>query len=346
MTFYRAATRQHLLSLRSVILLSFCLALLIALAHPRTIFAQDVETSSDVIRINTDLVTVPVVVINERGRRVPGLAQSDFTVRDEGSPVEVSYFAAGAERVAIAFLLDASGSTRHIISQQRDAALALLSRYGPTSRTAVFHFREQLELVAPFSTDLSKAQAAFDFPALPNRRTAIFDAAFASVRAFNSVDNERAERRIIILISDGLDTVSRTPWPVVVNEAKAQGVSFYVIHFPLYTPRDGRLVARPTAKGFRELARQTGGSFFTAGDAKSSLDPHATYNLESVFKAIAEDIQGQYMIGYYLNSSERGQRDRRIEVRLASSQHTRKLRVRTLRGSYTLRAVGEAHSKR
>ncbi len=93
------------------------------------------------------------------------------------------------------------------------------------------------------------------------------------------------------------------------------------------------------------MARQTGGSFFTVGDAKSSLNPHATYNLESVFKAIAEDIQGQYMIGYYLKLTERDERGRRIEVSLASSQHTRKLRVRTLRDGYTLRVTSEATGK-
>jgi hypothetical protein len=69
-------------------------------------------------------VTVPLFVTDGRGRRVPGLAQSDFELRDDGRRVEPVYFAAGAEHVSMLFLLDASGSTRDIIVEQRETDLA------------------------------------------------------------------------------------------------------------------------------------------------------------------------------------------------------------------------------
>jgi VWFA-related protein len=307
------------------------LVLTTSLSFAPHIFAQDSNVPSDeIIRISTDLVTVPVVVTNGRGERVSGLMKDDFVVRDEGILMDVAHFGAGTDRVALAFLLDASGSTRDIISQQREAALALLSRFGRTSRVAVLHFSSQSELVVPFTDDLSKASSAFRFLPLPGQRTAIFDAALAAARAFKVNTHLPTERRIVILISDGLDTASTVTAADAIREANARDVSFYVIHLPLYTPRGGRLAARPASKGFRELAAQTGGRSFTIGDAQSSLNPHAKYDLDPVFKAVADDLNGQYVIGYYLSSPDHARQSRRPDVALTSPHH-RKLRVRALR---------------
>jgi hypothetical protein len=80
----------------------------------------------------------------------------------------------------------------------------------------------------------------------------------------------------VILISDGLDTRSRTSADSVINAAQEQRVSFYVIHLPLFEPRDGHLAVRPPSKGFRELAEKTGGKYFLVGDVKSALLPRRT----------------------------------------------------------------------
>ncbi|HYE63940.1 MAG TPA: VWA domain-containing protein, partial [Pyrinomonadaceae bacterium] len=214
------------------------------------------------MRIRTDLVTVPVIVTDQRGRRISGLTAADFSVRDDGRAVNVEYFAAGAERVALLFALDASGSTREIIARQRETALALFSRFGMGSRVAVLHFGETAEFSTPFTTNVSQTRPAFSLTALPGRRTAIFDAAATAVRAFDTQGGDRAERCIVILISDGLDTTSTVRAKEVIVEALARVVSIYVIHLPLFTPRDGRLLPRPAAKGFRELAEKTGGHYF------------------------------------------------------------------------------------
>ena len=297
--------------------------------------AQDetVDSSEEVVRVRTDLVTVPVFVTDKDGRRVPGLQKNDFEVLDAGRAVETTYFAAGTERVALLFVLDASGSTRDIITQQRETALAIFSRFGARSRVGVMHFRERPELVLPFTNDIRRAREAFRISAQPDRRTSIFDAALAAVRVFAGGERHAAERRIVILISDGLDTASAARAATVVNEAHAAGVSFYVIHLPLYTPREGRLVERRPSKGFRELAEQTGGRFFTVGDARSALDPRAEYDLAPVFKAIADDLLGQYVIGYYAGDAVRREGFHAVEVRLTPTAR-RKLRVSQLRAGY------------
>ncbi len=301
----------------------------------QTTSAQEVPElpPDEVVRVDTDLVTIPVSVTDERGRRVAGLALRDFEIRDNGQRVEAAYFAVGAERVSLLFLLDASGSTRDIITQQRETALAIFSRFGERSHVAVMQFREGPELTLAFTTDLGRARPAFQIAALPDRRTAIFDAALAAVRAFASAARQPDERRIIILISDGLDTASATRAAAVVNDARTAGVSFYVIHIPLFEPSDGRLVARRPSKGFRDLALKTGGQFFVVGDARSSLDPRAEHDLRPIFQAITDDLAGQYVLGYHASAAAPQAGLHRVEVRLKNPDN-RKLRVRQLRDGY------------
>jgi VWFA-related protein len=294
-----------------------------------------VLADDEIVRVNTDLISVPVVVTDARGKRFPNLTRADFEVRDGGRLVKLDYFSTGAERVAMLFALDTSGSARQHITRQSEAALAMFTRFGGNSRIAVLPFSEQVEFALPFTADLNRAREAFQLSVRRGRHTAIFDAAAVAVRAFNAAGADARERRIVVLFSDGLDTASRTPPASVINDALLRGVSIYVIHIPLFTPRDGRLVARRPAKGFRELAEQTGGHYFQLGDARAALDPRAAYDLAPIFRAITEDLQSQYVLGYYLDAASRARNDHRLQVSLTPAH--RRLRVRLLRASYNLK---------
>ncbi|MGI9108026.1 MAG: VWA domain-containing protein [Pyrinomonadaceae bacterium] len=336
MTFPRkAVSRRHVFTraARTISLLSLLAPFFILLFSPG-ICAQTTLADEEIVRVRTDLITVPVFVTDSRGARVANLSPPDFLLLDGGQPVQVSYFSAGTQRVALLFALDASGSAREHITKQTDAALALFTVFGSNSRIAVLPFTEQAQLALPFTDDIDSARSAFQLSARRNQRTAIFDAASVAVRAFNVAGADARERRIVVLLSDGLDTASRISPDTVINEARLRGVSLYVIHFPLYVPRDGRLSLRRPAKGFREMAVQTGGHYFLLGHARDALNPRVTYDLAPIFRAIAEDLQSQYVLGYYLDEAARRRNDPRIQVRL-TPQHKR-LRVRVLRETYTL----------
>lgn len=311
--------------------------LLLLLATSAVALAQEIESPDDVVRVRTDLVTVPAFVTDARSHRVAGLTLADFAARDNGRAVALSYFAVGTEHVALAFALDASGSIRQVIAQQRSTALSLFSHFGHNSRVAVLHFGEKPTLDVPFTTDAGQAQSAFVTYSPSNQHTAIFDAAAYAVRAFAATGSNPTERRILILISDGLDTASTIHASQVINDALALGVSIYVIHLPLYAPRDGRLAMRPATKGFRELAEKTGGRYFIVGDVKSALDPHAVPDLVPVFQAIEEDLRGQYVLGYYPDDVARAVASHHIEINL-TLQRGRKLHVQQLRQEYDLKS--------
>jgi Ca-activated chloride channel family protein len=317
----------------SLLLLSTSICMT-AFSSPSRVSVQE-TTADDVERVRTDLVTIPAFVTDSKGRRVLGLSAIDFEVRDDGRSVKIDFFATGTDNVALMFALDASGSIRQVIRQQRETALGLFARFGSRSRVAVMRFTENAELVAPFSNAPEQALKAFEGPPLRDRRTAIFDSTLSAIQAFDARRADPTERRIVILISDGLDTVSTARSREVIEQAARKTVSIYVIHIPLFIPRDGRLVQRPAAKGFRDLAEKTGGRYFVAGDAASALNPNSSINLEPILTDIELDLRGQYLLGYYPSQSEPDGRFHKIELRLTDKEK-RKLRVRSLRDGYTL----------
>ena len=81
------------------------------------------------------------------------------------------------------------------------------------------------------------------------------------------------------------------------------------------------------------MAEKTGGQFFVVGDARSSLDPRAEHDLGPIFRAIAEDLQSQYVLGYHAGAAGAEPGTHRVEVRLNATQ-ARRLRVRQLRETY------------
>jgi Ca-activated chloride channel family protein len=313
-----------------------CLITAIGLLLLSTVVTAQEIQPDDVIRVRTDLVAVPLTVTDSRGRRILDLKQQDFVLTDDGRATKIDYFASGAERIALMFLLDNSGSLREQLSRQQDAAIGLFSRFGPGSSVAVIRFGQQARLLAPFTSETESARAAFSVPgnlSALGSRTAIFDAAAAAVRAYAPRGENSPERRIVILMSDGLDTASATTALQVIAAANRTSVSFYVIQLPLFTPSNGRLVPRPAAKGFRDLADRTGGKYFVAGTARSALDPNAPVDLAPVFAAIEEDLRSQYVIGFYPGEGSRDGQTHRAAISVSKN----KMKVHQLRTTYSLK---------
>jgi VWFA-related protein len=283
--------------------------------QPVTALAQDPPEEIDVVSVTTDLLLFPVRIRDKKGQAVAGLTEQDLNLKDQDKVTTGMYFAPGADRVAMLFALDQSGSLQQIISQQRDAALALFSRFSDRSSIALLRFSQNSKLTLPFTKDMESARSAFRFRAGPNTRTAIFDAAADSLEAFEDLPVVRSERRIVVLISDGLDNSSARSADAVITMALEKRVSYYVIHLPLFEPRDGRLEVRRPSKGFRELAEKTGGKYFLVGDRSSALVPKDP-DLAPIFQAIEEDLKSQYLLGFYIAESARDNRRHFFSVTL------------------------------
>ena len=300
MSLLRSLSRVFPFCARGIHLVS-CFTLFFCFSAPfAPAVAQDQPSTDDeVLRVTTDLLLFPARVRDQNGKRPNGLTEKDFSLKDPDAVTSGLYFSAGVDRVAMVFALDQSGSVRDVISKQRDAAIGLYRRFNTLSSIAVLHFSRRPTVAAPFVRGVSSALGAFDVRAHDNQPTAIFDAAAEAVELFKTLPRIRSERRIVILISDGLDNFSRAKPDSVINAARADRVSFYIIHLPLFEPRDGRLAVRRPARGFRDLAEKTGGRYFLANE--SPLAPRTTFDLRPIFEAIEADLRSQYLIGFYLN---------------------------------------------
>jgi VWFA-related protein len=308
-------------SCRMRVFLSACLLslfVIVATTLPALSFAQEPSVDDEVLRVNTDLLLFPIRIRDKRGKTVTSLTEPDLTLKDVDRVTAGLYFSQGIDRVALVFALDQSGSTREIISMQRDAALALFARFNERSKIAVVRFAERPVLAAPFGRDADTARQAFNFSTAKNQHTAIFDAAAAALNAFEDLPPVRSERRIVILISDGLDNASAAKANSVIEAANKRRVSFYVIHLPLFEPRDGRLAVRRPAKGFRELAEKTNGKYFLAGSAAEALSSSRNVDLMPTFKAIEDDLRSQYLLGFYLADVANDGRKHRFSLGLPS----------------------------
>ncbi|HXD29791.1 MAG TPA: VWA domain-containing protein [Pyrinomonadaceae bacterium] len=286
--------------------LAFCAVLVLflssSLANAQT---QEPVNDADIVRVSTELLLFPIRIRDKRGQPVSGLTEKDLSLKDQDHVTSGLYFLPGADHVALLFALDRSGSLRHTISQQREAALALFGRFSDRSTIAIQTFAEKSTVVAPFQKGTEAASAAFRFAPATNQHTAIFDAAADALKTFDSLPPNRAERRIVILISDGLDNASSVKANDVIDAALVKRVSFYIIHLPLFAPIDGHLAVRPPTKGFRELGDKTGGKYFLVGDVKTALLPDQPNDLTPVFQAIEDDLRSQYLLGFYINESSR-----------------------------------------
>jgi Ca-activated chloride channel family protein len=308
-----------------------------SLCAPVRCHAQD---SEEVVRVRTDLITIPVRIRilrgqDSRGSLIPALAKSDFQLFIDGRPHQIDLFAAGARSLEAVFLLDSSGSTREIVSGQREAAAEILGHFSGGSRVAVMAFDETARVIAPFMPPADLAQATFSFPVETNHHTAIFDSAVAAINLFARTEAPPSTRRVVIVISDGLDSSSRTDWRTVLAGAELRNVAIYCLQIALFVPGNGRLEVRKASKGFREMAERSGGKFYLAGSRENALSPGSKIDIGPLLSDIETDLRNQFVLGFYPSEELRDGEKHSVTVKLSGS-FSNNLRSSIVRDSFTL----------
>jgi Ca-activated chloride channel family protein len=300
-------------------------------------FAQKKSPDDDTIKLESQVITVPVMVLDKKKDFITDLKRSDFTIYEDGKPQEIAFFSTELQELitrplAVMFLLDASGSTAQTIRQQRAATRAFLDQMSDQQLVSITRFNEKPEIAVDFTTDKKVIAEAVADQEVIGGETAIFDALDFGVDQLSGLEGKDALRRkIIILITDGLDSASRKKYNDVCRKAQEADIAFYVIYLPLYSPgNSGHLEPRPTSNGFTSLAQLTGGQFFTAGDVKTALSVSETIDLAPIFKKIAGELRSQYYIGYYPPNPKDG-KYHRITLKLERKD----ARPRLLRPGYT-----------
>lgn len=276
--------------------------------------SQAINQDEDVLRVSTEEVLLPVSVRDSTGAPVPGLKQEDFLVFDNGIRQQVNSFNRQRVPANIVLLLDASGSVFSQMRFIRDAAKRFIKGLLEEDQLCVMQFADRVELLQDWTPvrSLQQLEKSVDWRYRPGMRTTFYDGLYlAAAEQLGKVEG----RRIIILLTDGLDTGERlrANFADALNAVRRAEASVYVVSltailraqlekkagdtklrrlFSGYDPRD---IARYLAlidnseKLLGDLAAQTGGRTFL---------PLEDRDLAPAYAAIAEELRTQYLLTY------------------------------------------------
>jgi len=163
------------------------------------------SVEGDVIKVDTQLVNVPVRVMDKKGRFVAGLRQDEFHVFENGFEQEISYFSSEQEPFTVVLMLDMSYSTKFKLEEIQNAAIAFIDQLRPVDKVAVVSFDEEVHVLCKPTNDRKEVYRAIRSTKI-DTGTSIYEAVDL---VMNSLTRSVAGRKAIILFSDGVDTTSR-----------------------------------------------------------------------------------------------------------------------------------------
>jgi VWFA-related protein len=193
----------------------------------------------DVVRVETQLVTVPAVVTDKMGRPVSTLRAENFAIFEDGQPQRVTNFATTEAPFEIALLLDTSGSTREELGLLREAANAFLSALRPGDRIAIIAFNNSpaaggplatVEVLSPLTDKRTVLRSAIATLGTSNG-TPFYDAlSRVADEVFRDPPTEQFRgRRAVVALTDGVDSSSNTDYDAARAKLVRAGVASYFI---------------------------------------------------------------------------------------------------------------------
>jgi VWFA-related protein len=159
----------------------------------------------DVVRIDTNLVTVPVSVFDRQGRLIPNLQRESFSVFEDGVEQQIKHFEPTEKPFTVALVLDTSGSTVFHLWEIKEAAIAFAQQLRPQDRVLVVTFNDLVMLLTEATSDLKVVTEVIQRGANTGFSTRLYDAvALVINERLNKIDGRKA----IVLFTDGVDTKS------------------------------------------------------------------------------------------------------------------------------------------
>ncbi|HEX6184774.1 MAG TPA: VWA domain-containing protein [Pyrinomonadaceae bacterium] len=201
--------------------------------------ASEEVDDGDVVRIETQLVSVPAIVTDRMGRPLTGLKASDFQIFEDGRPQKIANFSTTEAPFEVALLLDTSGSTREDVGLIRRAALAFIEALRPGDRVAILAFNTQkegsdslavAELKSPLTDDRELLQEAVESVGTSNG-TPFYDSLAKVARdVFRERPTEQTRgRRALVALTDGVDSTSESDFDEAREMLKRAGVVSYFV---------------------------------------------------------------------------------------------------------------------
>ncbi|PYT03037.1 MAG: VWA domain-containing protein, partial [Acidobacteria bacterium] len=285
-------------------------ALLLAACLPAT-----AQNSDDTISVNVRLVNVFVTVTDNHGAPVAGLKKENFSLKEDEHEQKISVFDKESEMpLSIVLGVDTS------LSMRKDLPLELASArrfvraiLRPVDALSIFQFSEVVDQITPFTSDQKRIDRAIGF-IQQGAATALYDALYLGSRALEA----RQGRKVMVVITDGGDTVSSVSYQEAVREAQqAEAIVYSIIIVPIEASA-GRDTGGEHA--LIQISEDTGGRYYYASSEAQ---------LDAAFHQISEELRTQYLLAYYPSKKISNSAFRRIEVEVHEAPIPVKVRYRT-----------------
>ena len=256
-----------------------------------------VQAQGSVFKSTVEVVPLTVTVTDAKGKYVKNLVETDFAVLEEGVRQSLAFFANEPVPIDLALTIDASESMASQLPIVRKAAGALVDSLRGGDRATVVTIRNAVGVALPLTADRPRIDAAIrDLSA--SGGTALYDGVYVVLKELERARMAEIRRRVLVLLSDGLDTSSRLSADDMLALARRAGVGIYVIAMPTSSSglrrnrQEGSALQAEYA--MRALARDTGArSFF----------PKRVEELPAIYREIAHELANQYELGYLPSGS-------------------------------------------
>ncbi len=283
-----------------------------------TTTASDEVDANDIVRISSNLVPIPVSVVDKRGNAVVNLKLEDFELRVDGQPRPISDLTRSETSVRLAMLFDNSGSLDVAREFEKQAAVRFFRKVmRAKDEAAIYSIETDSYLAQPLTKDILRLEQTIAMFGKPEGGTSLFDAimgAAAYLRPYSG-------RRVLVIVSDGIETTSRnTDFDVVMQHVLADDCQIYVVQTGLYEGANLRALA--AERRMEQLSAQTGGAVYL---------PKTTDQLDFAFDQIAADLAQQYVLSYYPSAEHRDGRLHLLDLKIKSRND---IRVRSRKGYY------------
>lgn len=255
-------------------------------------------------------VGLTVTVVDRQGRRVPGLTQADFRVLEDGEEYAIADFGLEGERrdrpLSVAVLLDLSNSMGGQVKKVKEAAQSLLASLRPGDEIMVARFNDELTVLQDFTGDPGDPEKTLKRIGMVKPGSAIFRSIDKTLRDLR----DRPGRKVILVVSDGVDNILERAGPVYQSLYLQDLIRLcFRTQTTVYGVRPG--LSAMSWLPFEGFVEETGGRLlFTGGD------------LERLFARLGEEFLGQYYIAYDIDPKRAEKRRRRIRVEVRRPEIT------------------------
>jgi Ca-activated chloride channel homolog len=289
---------------------------------------QQKSKDGPVLSENTDLVSLPVTVVDPYNRLVTGLERKHFEIFEDKVKQDIDGFRDADMPVSVGIIFDVSGSMKGKLDRAREAMKAFVETSHAEDDYFLIGFNQRANLIAEFSD----GQALLNKLMLVETKgqTALYDASYLGIE---KVKQGRHLKHAILMISDGQDNSSRYTYGELRKLLKESGVQVYCIGIVEMGGGAGASLDLQGQAILEEIAQTTGGkSFF----------PRSPAELEDATTRIALELRHQYSISYVPTNLKRDGQWHKIKVKVTQPKGMPPLRVQHKEGYYAVPKGGNA----